>query len=97
MKIHWDLAPLEVYFSVDVEGIWARAVAGQLAGRPAWMLAPEDLLLHLMLHASLFSRFLTRLHHLVDVAETTRHYARQLDWADLRNGRVSGTLSDTCT
>ncbi|MBM4457735.1 MAG: nucleotidyltransferase family protein [Chloroflexi bacterium] len=83
VEIHWDLAPSEVHLPVDVEAIWARAVAGQLAGRPTWKLAPEDLLLHLALHASLFSRFLTRLHHLVDVAETTRHYAQQLDWGRL--------------
>jgi len=83
VEVHWDLAPPEVHLPADVEGIWTRAVAGQLAGRPVWLLAPEDLLLHLTLHASLLSRFLTRLHHLVDVAETTRHYAQQLDWGRL--------------
>jgi hypothetical protein len=83
VEIHWNLAPPEAHLLVDIEGIWARAVAGQLAGHPVWLLAPEDLLLYLALHASLLSRFLTRLHHLVDVVETTRHYAPQLDWGRL--------------
>jgi phosphoglycolate phosphatase-like HAD superfamily hydrolase len=83
VEIHWDLAPPEAHLPVDVEGVWARATAAQLAGHSVWMLAPEDLLLYLALHASLFSHFLTRLHHLVDVAETTRHYALQLDWGRL--------------
>lgn len=42
---------------------------------------PVDLLIHLSLHALLLNHSLTRLRHLVDIAETVRYFGAQLDWS----------------
>jgi hypothetical protein len=83
VEIHWDLAPPQAGLRIDTEGLWQRATPGQVAGRAARHLAPEDLLLHLALHASILSRFQTGLRHLVDVAEAAHSYRTQLDWQEL--------------
>lgn len=80
IEIHWGLAPPGAGLRINVEAVWERATAGEIAGRPVRLLAPEDLLLHLALHATVLTRFLTRLRHLVDVAETVRHFGARLDW-----------------
>ena len=85
VEIHWNLAPPAADFEIDIEGLWQRTAAGQVAGRPVRLLSPEDLLLHLGLHALNWQRqalapSLIRLRRLVDIAETTRHYGEQLDW-----------------
>ncbi len=51
VEVHWDLMPPNDGFPIPVEALWQRATAGQVAGRPVKFLAPEDLLIHLSLHA----------------------------------------------
>lgn len=80
VDIHWDLAPPRFAFPVDIEGLWQRATTGQMAERTVQMLAPEDLLLHLVLHLSAIDLFQTGMRHLVDLAEVVRHFGAQLDW-----------------
>ncbi len=80
VEVHWDLMPPEDGFPIDVEGLWQRARAGQVVGRPVKVLAPEDLLLHLSLHVAAHHRFQTGLRHLVDPAEVIRFWGAQLDW-----------------
>lgn len=62
----------------DWEGLWNRAVPSEMAGAPALVLAPADLLL------CLCSNFVRRefgpLKLLVDVAETVRHYGDAISW-----------------
>ena len=77
---HWGLLPPRVGVSADVEGLWARATMSSIAGRPVWVLAPADLVLHLSLHVTAQHRLQTGLRHLVDVAEACRHYGAQLEW-----------------
>jgi len=81
VEIHWALAPPKANLQIAIEDLWQRAIVVQAAGRPARLLSPEDLLIHLSLHALVLDRFLTRLHHLVDIAEAVRHYGPQLDWS----------------
>jgi hypothetical protein len=83
VDVHWDLAPPRFAFPVDVEGLWQRATTGQIAERTVQMLAPEDLLLHLVLHLSAIDLFQTGLRHLVDLAEVVRHFGAQLDWEEV--------------
>jgi len=80
VEIHWALAPPEANLRIDTGGLWQRAIGGQVAGRPVRLLTSEDMLIHLSLHALVLNRSLTRLHHLVDIAETVRHFGVQLDW-----------------
>ncbi|WP_447972603.1 nucleotidyltransferase family protein [Nitrospira sp. Kam-Ns4a] len=47
---HWSLAYPPFTDSVDMEGVWQRAVVGQVLGVPAQLLHVHDLVLHLCLH-----------------------------------------------
>ena len=44
------------------------------------MLSPEDLLLHLCLHASFTHRFRVGLRACWDILETVNHYGQAIDW-----------------
>jgi hypothetical protein len=83
VDVHWDLAPPKFAFLVDVEGLWRRATTSQIAERTVQMLAPEDLLLHLVLHLSAMEFFQTGMRHLVDLAEVVRHFEAQFDWEEV--------------
>jgi len=83
VEIHWNIQPPA--FSVDVDGLWERALPVTVAGVEVLVLSPEDLLLHLCLHASsyhLYSWF--GLRTICDVSETICHYGNRLDWKIVR-------------
>lgn len=84
VEIHWNIQPPA--FPVDVEGLWERALPVTIAGVEVLVLSPEDLLLHLCLHASsyhLYSWF--GLRTICDVSETICHYGDRLDWKTVRD------------
>lgn len=83
VEVHWGLVSPGVDLHVDVQGLWQRAEAGEIAGRPVRLLAPEDLVAYVALHAAATHRFLTGLRHLTDVVETIRYYRERLDWERL--------------
>ena len=59
-------------------GIWERSAPATIAGVPSRMLSPEDLLLHLCMHASVHHRFAdVGLKAFVDITEVVRHYQRR--------------------
>jgi hypothetical protein len=62
-------------------GFWNRARSTDFGGLRALTLSPEDLLLHLCMHASVHHRFAdVGLKSFVDMAEVVRHYGSTLDW-----------------
>lgn len=77
IELHWNLCPPGT-FAVDLPGLWQRALPVQLPAGPALALCPEDLLLHLCLHA-FQHRLYPGLRLLADVRAVIGHYAR-LDW-----------------
>jgi hypothetical protein len=87
VELHWTLVTPRCNARIgqaELEGIWSRAVAATVAGEPARLLSPEDLLLHLCMHASVHHRFAAvGLKAFVDIAEVSRHYAGTLDWRQL--------------
>lgn len=52
LELHWTIAPPASPFATDIASTWARAHPASFAGIPAYALAAEDLLLHLVLHTS---------------------------------------------
>jgi hypothetical protein len=80
VEIHWGLVSPQADLHVDVQGLWQRSEAGEIAGHAVRLLSPEDLVAHVALHAAAIHRFLTGLRHLTDVAETVRYYRERLDW-----------------
>ncbi len=83
VEIHWNIQPSA--FPVDVDGLWERAQPVTIAGVEVLVLSPEDLLLHLCLHASsyhLYSWF--GLRAICDISETICHYGDRIDWNVVR-------------
>ena len=50
IEVHWHLDRQRPAFSIDIAGVWHRAVPATIAGVDTLVLSPEDLLLHLCLH-----------------------------------------------
>jgi hypothetical protein len=84
VELHWTLVTPLCGARIDereLDGIWRRAAPATIAGAPASALAPEDLLLHLCMHASVHHRFAdVGLKAFVDIAEVVRHYGQGLEW-----------------
>jgi hypothetical protein len=86
-ELHWHIVRLispdrrmTTPFHIDLDGLWARAQPATIAGAPALVLSPEDLLLHLCVHLAEHNfRIGPRAYY--DLAATIRHYGPDLDWA----------------
>jgi hypothetical protein len=83
IDLHWTIARPTAPFNVDLDGIWQRAVPARLAGVEALVLSPEDLLLHLCLHASFDHQFRLGLRACWDILEVVQHYRNAIDWERL--------------
>ena len=85
VELHWTMVTPLCGARIDddeLEGIWRRSVPATIAGVPSRRLSPEDLLLHLCMHASVHHRFANvGLKAFVDMAEVARHYDATLDWS----------------
>lgn len=82
MDLHWTPITSLYPCCVDVDGLWRRAQPVKLGAEQAWVLSPEDLLLHLCLHAAKhINDFGLRL--LFDLGAVLRRYGAALDWREL--------------
>jgi hypothetical protein len=79
VEIHWSLVPPNFSCKVDIKGLWNRAQPITVAGVDVLGLSPEDLLLHLCLHAStdLFRNGIKFTH---DISNILRHYQNDFKW-----------------
>jgi hypothetical protein len=77
IEIHWILPSMDLGW---IERAWERVQRVDLAGVPACALSPEDLLLHLAVHASLHHRFGIGLRPLCDIAAATARYNDTIRW-----------------
>jgi hypothetical protein len=82
-EIHWDLERPGRPFAVDIDGVWARAHSATVAGVTARVLSPEDLLLHLCLHACKH-RLIGGFRAFCDIAAVARHHSLHIDWEQIR-------------
>jgi len=83
LEIHWHLDRPSRPFTIDIEGLWARAVPARIAGVAAWVLSPEDLLLYLCLHTCKHS-LTSSLRPLCDIAAIIRQYGPTIAWGQLQ-------------
>ena len=83
VEIHWSIAKPTAPFDIDVAAIWQRACQAQIAGVDALVLSPEDLILHLCLHASFSHQFRFGLRACWDIHEVVRHHRDAIDWDQL--------------
>ncbi len=62
------------------EGIWHRTKPGVVANVEILVLSPEDLIIHLCIHAALHHGLEGQLRSLFDVARTVRCYKNEISW-----------------
>ena len=84
VEIHSDVARWRAPFRINVSDFWDRARPARIADVETLALCPEDLILHLCVHASHAHRFEMCLRPLCDICETVRHYGGRVDWSRLR-------------
>jgi hypothetical protein len=84
VEIHWSIAHPAGPFKIDVDGLWERARPATIAGVEVLVLSPEDLLVHLCLHASFTHLFNIGLGPFCDISETLRHYWDEMDWEQVQ-------------
>lgn len=81
IELHYAIVIAERMKDVDIEGLWSRAEKAAIGGAKAMVLASEDLLLHLCIHASLQHGFEVNLLHVCDIPAVVDHYRDRLDWS----------------
>ena len=85
IDLHWHAARylrFETIVEVDHDGLWRRAHRLVTQEGSSLMPAPEDLLLHLVLHLTLGSDF-ARVLWYADIDLVARQFASELDWERL--------------
>ncbi len=80
LEIHWSILSSPFPFSIDIDGQWKRSRPALIAGVDAAVLCPEDLLLHLCLHASCTHGFDPGLKLFYDVSEILQQDGEGMDW-----------------
>jgi hypothetical protein len=80
IELHWDVTAPESPVRVDLDGLWRRAVPLEDGNSRVLALCPEDLLLHLCIHAA-HHYFYDQLRSLCDVREVLAVHGNGLDWA----------------
>lgn len=97
VEMHWNIMPALERFNIDADDLWARTRHEIIAGQKAHVLSPEDLLLHISLHACK-EGFFRGLRSLLDISKIIQHYGEGIDWGIIesttpmegREGRSSG-------
>ncbi len=84
VEVHAALTPSGGRCAMDMEGFWDRARCASFGGQTAFILSPEDQLLHLCLHFSANHRFsIDEMKNLCDIGEIIRRYNSAIDWKTL--------------
>ncbi|HTY45067.1 MAG TPA: nucleotidyltransferase family protein [Patescibacteria group bacterium] len=80
IELHWDIVTTDSPIKVDLDGVWERARLIKVDALDALALSPEDLFLHLCIHACVHLETELCLIHLCDLAELIRTSAVKIDW-----------------
>jgi hypothetical protein len=84
VELHWHIERPRSAFSIDLAGLWQRSQPATLDGAPVRLLSPEDLVLHLVLHASYHHRFdRSALKAIVDVNAVLVRQGEAFHWQRL--------------
>lgn len=94
VELHWHLCPPRTQVAIDVAELWQRAVPARIAGVETKVLANEDLLLHLAVHATYSHRCEVSARACCDVAQIVR--TQPLAWdALIERARRSNIAAGT--
>jgi hypothetical protein len=97
VELHWSIERPTSPFHIDLDGVWDRSRPAALDGVAVRVLAPEDALLHLAVHASYHHRFdRAALKGLVDIQALVARHRDDLDWEAMTSrARVWGVAGFT--
>jgi hypothetical protein len=85
IEIHSHLKSLPAADNVDIKSLWDRAEIIKIDKTEAYALCPEDLFLHLSLHACIQHNFENGLLACLDTAAFVNHYNGKLNWDTVWN------------
>jgi hypothetical protein len=91
VEVHRHIVNRDTSIYFDIQGFWRRAQEVSLARRQVWVLAPEDLLIHLAINFFQDRRLksMVALRQLCDIAEALRFHQDNISWKlFLENVRV---------
>jgi hypothetical protein len=90
IEVHWALGRASHPFYMDLDGLWQRSIPTTIAGIEAYILAPEDQLLHLCVHLCKHASAPStdglpswRLRTFSDLVAVLTHAGPSLDWEAL--------------
>jgi hypothetical protein len=86
IELHWTIETGP--FHIDVDGLWQRAQAMSIAGVEVLVLAPEDLVLHLCVHAAFHHHFDQGLRPLWDIVKVLERHGSDIDWREVQHRAV---------
>lgn len=79
VEVHWTVPP-SYPFTIDVEGIWTRAVRKQIGNTSLFVPTLEDLICILSVHTIVHHKMRSGIRPLVDVAEIVMQAGERMDW-----------------
>jgi len=80
IEVHWTIILPSLNYHVDLDDLWKRAGQYSLLGTKTLLLSPEDLLLHLCMHAATQHLLRGGLRMTYDVAASLEHFQNEIDW-----------------
>jgi hypothetical protein len=83
VEIHWTIENPMVPFRIDVDGLWERATPVRVGGVEIQGLSPEDLVLHLCLHAAAHHGFENGFRAICDLHQAIEASRGAFEWTEL--------------
>ena len=80
LEIHWSILSSQFPFCIDTEGLWERSKPAFIAGVDVAVFCPEDLLLHLCIHAGCTHGFEPGLKLFCDISEILERNVGGINW-----------------
>jgi hypothetical protein len=81
VELHWGIADPRDAVSIDLDGLWRRALTVEIFGKTARVLSPEDLLLHICFHAGVSHQLDEKgLRPFFDVQAIAGRLGEAIDW-----------------
>jgi hypothetical protein len=80
IELHWNIVPPDSPIKVDLDGLWERACLIKVDNVEVRAFSPEDLFLHLCIHACFHLQTGLGLISLCDMAGLIKTYADKIEW-----------------
>ncbi len=81
IELHWTILTPDLPYKIDINGLWERSQKLQASDIEIQVLSPNDLILHLGLHASMQHKLTGGLRLIYDIAATLDTYGELIDWS----------------